>query len=62
MYRIAICDDEPTITSQVENIIYKYADKVSMAVELKIFNSAEELYQEMGKGQAFNLIFLDIEM
>lgn len=62
MYRIAICDDEPIITSQVENIIYKYADDVSIAVEVKTFSSAEELYKKMKEGQGFNLIFLDIEM
>lgn len=62
MYRIAICDDEHVISKQVENIIYKYTDEVSIAVEVKVFDSAEELYKEMKEGQGFNLIFLDIEM
>ncbi|MDD4565552.1 MAG: LytTR family DNA-binding domain-containing protein [Eubacteriales bacterium] len=62
MYRIAICDDEQLICSQIENIILKHAAETNEKIETQVFYSGEELYKFLVLGEGFDLIFLDIEM
>ena len=62
MYRIAICDDEQVICSQIENVILKYAAESNEKIETQVFYSGEELCKFLLLGDSFDLIFLDIEM
>jgi DNA-binding LytR/AlgR family response regulator len=62
MYRIAICDDEQLICSQIENIVLQYAMEINEPIETQVFYSGEELCKFLAMGDGFDLIFLDIEM
>lgn len=62
MFRIAICDDEPAICSQIENIIINYSAENKAKIEVQVFYSGEELYEFLEEGQQFDMLFLDIEL
>ncbi len=62
MFRIAICDDEQLICSQIENCILKYASENNEKIDTQVFYSGEEMCKFLGMGQEFDLIFLDIKM
>ena len=62
MMKIAICDDEHCICSQIENILLKYARRNYIKVDTEVFYSGESILNYFSKGDTFDLIFLDIEM
>ena len=62
MFRIAICDDEQVICSQIENYILDYGMEYNEKLETQVFYSGEELERFLTCGENFDLIFLDIEM
>lgn len=62
MFRIAICDDELMICSQIEDIILKISNEISEKIEVEVFYSGEELCEYMLNQSNFDLIFLDIEL
>jgi len=62
MFRVAICDDEPVICSEIENIIFDYRKYVAEKIDIDVFSSGEELYEHIKNGNYFDLIFLDIEL
>lgn len=62
MFRIAICDDEQVICSQIENIILSYAAESNEKIDTQVFYSGEELGKFLDMGQGFDLLFLDIEL
>ncbi len=62
MLRIAICDDEETITSYLEKMILDYYAVRNMKAEIDVFNSGESLLDFTISEHGFDLIFLDIEL
>lgn len=62
MFRIAICDDEQVICSQIENFILRYAAENNEKIDTQVFYSGEELIRFLEMDQSFDLIFLDIEL
>ena len=62
VFRIAICDDESTICSQIETILMNYSAEHNLLIETQIFYSGEELYRFLCGGETFDLLFLDIEL
>lgn len=62
MFKIAICDDEQVICSQIESILLDYSKRTHLKVDVIVFYSGEKLYKYMEQGHAFDLIYLDIEM
>lgn len=62
MFRIAICDDEQIIGSQIEKILLDYPKRTSLEIDIIVFYSGEELCRYMELGNIFDLIYLDIEM
>lgn len=61
MYKIAICDDENIICSEIERIILEYQNNV-IPLEIDIYYSGEEFYRFLSEGLQYDLIFLDIEL
>ena len=59
--RIAICDDEKEICSQVEEYIRMVLRKKDITCETDIFQYGEALCDEM-KRTRYDIVFLDIEM
>ncbi|MHC1746876.1 MAG: LytR/AlgR family response regulator transcription factor [Cellulosilyticaceae bacterium] len=62
MFKIAICDDEMIICSQIESIIFKYKKELGEEIGVDVYFSGEELYSFMKGGATYDLIFLDIEL
>ncbi|MGB8452482.1 MAG: LytTR family DNA-binding domain-containing protein [Anaerocolumna sp.] len=62
MFRIAICDDENIICSEIEQVIMDYNITSLDEIDVEVFTSGEELGHYMKKGEEFDLIFLDIEL
>lgn len=62
MFRIAICDDESVICSQIETILLNYSAENNLDIEIQVFYSGEELCKFLKKGESFDLLFLDIEL
>lgn len=62
MIKIAICDDEEVITSQIDNIIHKICDEENIPVDMDVFYSGQRLEKEVKDGTKYDLIYLDIQM
>lgn len=62
MLRIAICDDDQYICSEIERIILEYRKQISEELTIDVFSSGEELCRVLSEEEMFDLIFLDIEM
>ena len=59
--KIAICDDEQYICSQLESMLEDIIKQLEMDYEIEVFESGESLCKELGR-QIYDLIFLDIEL
>lgn len=62
MIKVAICDDENIVVSQIENIILNVCRRESIPVDTDVFYSGQELEKEIEKGENYDLIYLDIQM
>lgn len=62
MLKIAICDDEDFICSQLEEILIRLEDIYLDKMDIDIFYSGIELDNSIQNGEVYDLIFLDIEM
>ena len=60
MIKIAICDDEPKITSQIEKLILD--SNIPQEFDISIFFSGESLYQSFCEYNNYDILFLDVEM
>lgn len=62
MFRIAVCDDEPSICSQVQGFFFDCKEQMNENVNIRSFFTGEELWYALSEGSSFDLIFLDIEL
>ena len=62
MTRIAVCDDDATVCSYIEEIIIKAVSIHGGDVDTEIFYDGENLVKYMREGNYFEIIFLDIEL
>lgn len=62
MIKIAICDDNKAVCSQLEDILLEYARHVYLKIDVSVFYSGESLLKFIVREGAFDLIYLDIEM
>lgn len=62
MIKIAICDDEPVITSQIENYTLRIFKQENIAIDTEVFYSGKELADNVCKGGLYDIILLDIQM
>lgn len=62
MIRIAICDDEDSICSNIETYVSNSCKVLNTKFEIDIFNSGESLIQHIKTQYTYNLLFLDIEL
>ena len=60
--RIAICDDNTQMCSQLEDIILQYRETTLKQIEVCVFYSGESLFNFFADGEYFDLVFLDIEL
>lgn len=62
MIRIAICDDELKVCSQLEEYITDICEDLDIMVEIVVFNNGDNLCKALCDGEKFTLLFLDIEL
>ncbi len=62
MLKIAVCDDDMHVCSEIEEAIIHYGKKNLYNIDIEVFISGEELINFIQKEHAFDLIFLDIEL
>lgn len=62
MFRVAICDDEHAICSQIESIILSLQEDIFDKFDIEVFYSGEDLFRFILNEHKFDVIFLDIEL
>lgn len=62
MIRIAICDDNNSICSEIEKIILDYQKRNCEKFDIDIFYTGESLIKSIESEHSFDIIFLDIEL
>ena len=62
MYQIGICDDDKILCAELEETLYRVAEKLSVKVEVEVWYSGESLLCDLKKGTSLDIIFLDIEL
>lgn len=60
MLKIAICDDDPTMTEQIKYYISKACKTSSIECSTECFLSSKDLLKQLNAGCFFDLIYLDI--
>lgn len=62
MYNIGICDDGIKFCSQLESMIWDYAERKGIKVDIKVWYSGESLCEYLKSGNHLDIVFLDIEL
>ncbi|MCM1182243.1 MAG: LytTR family DNA-binding domain-containing protein [Roseburia sp.] len=62
MYKIAVCDDDPTDAAYITNCIEQWAARQERRVQTECFPSAEAFLFRYEEEKAFDILCLDIEM
>lgn len=62
MLKIAICDDNLPITSEIESLLLDIQKKQQLQMDLDIYFDGVPLYNHILAGNNYDLIYLDIEM
>lgn len=62
MLKIAICDDNNIICSEIEQVILEYGKTKSLETDIEVFYTGESLINFIKSEYSFDLIFLDIEL
>ncbi len=62
MIKIAICDDEPLVCKEIAETIEIQSGDFFESIRIAVYTNGESLYEDLGKGHYFDLIFLDLEL
>ncbi len=62
MFKIAICDDNKLICSQIEREIDEFFITETINYEIEVFFTGEELISSLNDREKYDLVFLDIEL
>lgn len=62
MIKIAFCDDDLSVLNELRVLLDKYRVERNQEIEYTAFNSPLELLNEVEKGAAFDILFLDVLM
>ena len=60
MLNIAICDDDQSICTDLEDKVYTILDGLNVKYEIDVYFSGYKLHEKMSAGIYYDLIFLDI--
>ena len=61
-YKLAICDDEPSVIEYVSNIVSDWANEYHHDVQLRIFSSGESFLFSYEEESDYDILLLDVEM
>lgn len=62
MIKVAICDDDKSIVSEVENRLERIGREKLINISIEAFYSGEGLNRIYELGEYYDIIYLDIEM
>lgn len=62
MLKVAICDDEMSVVSQVEKLISDICSAEGISVKIQTFYNGSELARQITEGDCFDIICMDIQM
>lgn len=62
LIRIAICDDNIRLCSDIEKYIVDYRENTSEFYNVEMYYSGKTMIEDLKKGISYDMIFLDIEM
>ncbi len=62
MLQIAVCDDEPMITSKIEQLLEKVSAISDTEISIDVFFDGKTLSNQVREGKRYDIIYLDIEM
>lgn len=62
MIKIAVCDNDYILTTEIEDILYGICIEKSIQVDIDVFYSGIELEKELVRGERYDLLYLDIHM
>lgn len=62
MLRIAVCDDDNPIISQVSELLISICEERVIKLDLEVFTDGAELVEHVSKGNHYDIVYLDIEM
>lgn len=62
MINIAICDDDISITLEIENNLKRIGKEKGISLSIEVFGDGKDLVDEIYGGENYDIIYLDIEM
>ena len=62
MYHIGICDDGKNTCAALEEMVWLYANKTKLQMNIKIWYAGEELCKYLEQNGHLDILFLDIEL
>ncbi len=62
MLKIAVCDDNKYICSDIENTLRQYEKNNDLKFDIDLYYTGEELIEKMMYDKNYDLIFMDIEL
>lgn len=62
MLKIAICDDNLPLTSEIEKLLTSISQRYYIKIDISIFFDGKTLYSSIRSGNNYDLVYLDIEM
>lgn len=62
MIKIAFCDDDLSVLTEIEALLEQYRVKCNQEITDTAFHSSLELMSEIEKGMRFDILFLDVIM
>lgn len=60
--RIAICDDDAYIVGAIDNLLMQIGKEEKIFLDVDAFSDGENLWEEIQRNGAYDMIYLDIEM
>lgn len=60
MIKVAFCDDDKSVLSELENLLDRYLTKHNQEIAYTVFFNSLELLAEIEKGVRYDILFLDI--
>lgn len=62
LIKIAVCDDDIRICSDIENAIIEYGNGVQEMFSVEIYYTGAALCNDLDNGEVYDVLFLDIEL
>lgn len=62
MLSIAVCDDNVSVCSEIEQIALMYSKKMAIPINVEVYFSGKRLLQDLESFIYYDLIFLDLEL